>query len=134
MRAALDGNGFPVSIEASEFIHESPLLPEVEDLKAYGAISLTPGRPILEAALELTRRIKQDFEYHPGATDISTPLAQVFACKAGVCQDFAHVEIAALRAHGLAKAGEYTMHRERALFYEFLHQYDLRQKAPRLAV
>ena len=73
-------------------------------LKAYGARRFTPGRPILEAARELTTRIKTDFEYHPGATDICTPLAEVFAGKAGVCQDFAHVEIAALRAHGLAAA------------------------------
>lgn len=102
IRADLEGDGFPTAVEASEFVHESPLVPEVEALAAYGAQSFTPGRPILEAALELTARINADFEYHPGATDISTPLAQVFAGKAGVCQDFAHVELAALRAHGLA--------------------------------
>jgi transglutaminase-like putative cysteine protease len=102
IRTALIGDGFPVPVEASEFVHESPLLPEVDALKAYGARSFTPGRPILAAARELTQRIKADFEYHPGATDISTPLAEVFAGRAGVCQDFAHVEIAALRAHGLA--------------------------------
>lgn len=102
MRASLAGNGFPKQVEASEFVHESPLVPSVEALRAYGAPSFTAGRPILEAARELTSRIKADFEYHPGATDISTPLDDVFAGRAGVCQDFAHVEIAALRAHGLA--------------------------------
>jgi len=102
IRAALDGNGFPLPAEASEFVHDSPLVPTVEALRAYGAVSFTPGRPILDAARELTSRIKADFEYQPGATDISTPLADVFAGKSGVCQDFAHVEIAALRAHGLA--------------------------------
>ena len=102
IRSLLDGQGFPAPIEASEFVHESPLVPEVAALKAYGAHSFTPGRPILAAARELTARIKADFEYHPGATDISTPLAEVFDGKAGVCQDFAHVQIAALRAHGLA--------------------------------
>ncbi|MFO1160782.1 MAG: transglutaminase family protein [Reyranellaceae bacterium] len=104
IRALLDGKGFPAPVEASEFVHDSPLVPAVEALKAYGAQSFTPGRPILAAARELTSRIKADFEYHPGATDISTPLAEVFDGKAGVCQDFAHVEIAALRAHGLAAA------------------------------
>ena len=102
IRAALDGEGFPAPVEAAEFVHDSPLVPGVEALKAYAAPSFTPGRPILAAARELTRRIKADFEYHPGATDISTPLAEVFDGKAGVCQDFAHVQIAALRAHGLA--------------------------------
>lgn len=102
VRAALDGGGFPVPVEASEFVHDSPLVPSVEALRDYGALSFTPRRPILEAAREITSRIKADFEYHPGATDISTPLADVFAGKAGVCQDFAHVQIAALRAHGLA--------------------------------
>jgi transglutaminase-like putative cysteine protease len=104
IRAALDGGGFPAAIEASEFVHESPLVPIDEALAAYGAQSLTPGRPILAAARELSQRIKADFDYHPGATDISTPLHQVFEGKAGVCQDFAHVMIAALRAHGQAAA------------------------------
>jgi transglutaminase-like putative cysteine protease len=103
IRKALNGGGFPMPIEASEFVHDSPLVPTGDPaLRAYGATSLTPGRPILEAARELTTRIKTDFEYHPGATDISTPLDEVFEGKAGVCQDFAHVMIAALRAHGLA--------------------------------
>ncbi len=102
IRESLFGDGFPVPVEASEFIHDSPLVPSVEALRDYGAQSFTAGRPILEAARELTSRIKADFEYHPGATDISTPLGDVFAGKAGVCQDFAHVQIAALRAHGLA--------------------------------
>jgi transglutaminase-like putative cysteine protease len=102
IRVALTGDGFPKPVEASEFVYDSPLVPPVEALRAYGAKSFTPGRPILAAACELTSRIKADFEYHPGATDISTPLGEVFGGKAGVCQDFAHVEIAALRAHGLA--------------------------------
>ena len=75
-RTALSGNGFPKPIEASEFVHDLPLVPIDDALAAYGARSFTPGRPILEAARELTPRIKADFEYHPGATDISTPLAR----------------------------------------------------------
>jgi transglutaminase-like putative cysteine protease len=101
---ALAGDGFPQPVEASEFVYDSPLVPAEPAIAAYGAQSLKPGRPILEAACELTRRIKADFDYHPGATDISTALHEVFAGKAGVCQDFAHVMIAALRAHGLAAA------------------------------
>jgi transglutaminase-like putative cysteine protease len=104
IRGALYGDGFPEPVQASEFVHDSPLVPRVDELRDYGAQSLAPGRPILAAARELTARIRRDFAYNPGATDISTPLGEVFAGKAGVCQDFAHVEIAALRAHGLAAA------------------------------
>jgi transglutaminase-like putative cysteine protease len=102
IRDGLSHHGFPVWIEASEFVHDSALIPRDSAIGAYGAQSFTPGRPILEAARELTSRINADFVYKPGATDISTPLAEVFAGRSGVCQDFAHVQIAALRAQGLA--------------------------------
>lgn len=52
--------------------------------------------------LDLTRRIHHDFTFDPTATVISTPLAEVFEHRRGVCQDFAHFEVAALRAVGLA--------------------------------
>ena len=49
-----------------------------------------PGRPILEAGIALMTRIRDEFRYVPGTTAISTPLAQVFEQRSGVCQDFAH--------------------------------------------
>lgn len=102
VRDRLDGRGFPDWIEANEFADASPLIPIDPALAEYGAQSLKRARPILGAARELTRRIKADFEYRPGSTDVSTPLHVVFSGKSGVCQDFAHLEIAALRAHVLA--------------------------------
>ena len=56
---------------------------------------------MLEAAYDLTRRIYEDFEYAQGATSIATPLAEVMRVRRGVCQDFAHLEIAMLRSLGL---------------------------------
>ena len=49
-------------------------------------------------------RIRTDFKYDPKATVISTPLAEVFEKRHGVCQDFAHVMIAGLRGLGLPAA------------------------------
>ena len=49
-------------------------------------------------------RIKADFAYDPKATEISTPLAEAFAQRGGVCQDFAHIMIAGLRGLGLPAA------------------------------
>ncbi len=65
----------------------------------YARRSLSPGRPVLAAAHELTERIYRDFEYAPGVTDADTPPAEAFATAKGVCQDFAHVMLAALRAY-----------------------------------
>ncbi|HZT48549.1 MAG TPA: transglutaminase family protein [Hyphomicrobiaceae bacterium] len=67
----------------------------------YARPSFAPGRPILEAALDLTRRIFSEFTFDPSATDISTPVAHVLAERRGVCQDFAHLAITCLRALGL---------------------------------
>lgn len=95
---------FPAEIEAVEFTHASPLVTPDDTALAYARPSFPGGATILQGARDLTRRIHADFAYTPGATDISTPLAEVFARRVGVCQDFAHVQIAALRSLGLPAA------------------------------
>jgi transglutaminase-like putative cysteine protease len=67
----------------------------------YARPSFPPGRPVLEAALDLTQRIYRDFTFDSTATDISTPVSHVLAERRGVCQDFAHLAITCLRALGL---------------------------------
>ena len=51
--------------------------------------------------MELMNRIHKDFRYDTTVTDVSTPVDRVFEIRAGVCQDLAHVGIAAMRAVGL---------------------------------
>ena len=51
--------------------------------------------------LDLTARIHRDFKFDPTATTVATPLAQVLEQRRGVCQDFAHLQIACLRSLGL---------------------------------
>jgi transglutaminase-like putative cysteine protease len=70
----------------------------------YARASFPSGRPILEAADELMRRIHADFTYDSKATEVSTPAAEAFAARRGVCQDFAHIMIAGLRGLGLPAA------------------------------
>ncbi len=55
----------------------------------------------LAIATELCMAINRDFEYDPKATDVETRPAEAFALRKGVCQDFAHVMIAALRGIGI---------------------------------
>ncbi len=68
---------------------------------AYARESFTGRRPIHDAATELTRRICADFTYDAEATEVSTPASESFRRRRGVCQDFAHIMIAALRGIGL---------------------------------
>jgi len=88
--------------DACQFMFDSPLIPESDGLRSYGLVSFPPGRPILDGVVDLCRRIHTEFTYDPAATSIATPLTQVLHDRRGVCQDFAHVMIGALRALGLA--------------------------------
>jgi transglutaminase-like putative cysteine protease len=90
-------------LEASQFIFDTALTrPETARLDQWAAADFAPTRPTALAARALMARIKRDFAYKPGVTDVATPVDRVFELKAGVCQDLAHVMIAALRQRGLA--------------------------------
>jgi transglutaminase-like putative cysteine protease len=86
------------------FLFASRLVAPDDAIGAYVGASFPPGRPLFEAAFDLARRVKADFQYDPEATDVTTLPAVAFAKRAGVCQDFAHVMIAGLRAIGLPAA------------------------------
>jgi transglutaminase-like putative cysteine protease len=88
----------------SEFTFASPFVPLLPPLREYVASSFPAARPLLAGALDLMRRIHADFTYDTESTDVSTPLAVAFEQRRGVCQDYAHVTIGALRALGLPAA------------------------------
>jgi len=87
--------------DAAEFALPSAGAPADPAAGAYAAASFPAGRPILAGLLDLTGRIRRDFAFKPGVTTITTPVSQVMTLRAGVCQDFAHLMIAGLRALGL---------------------------------
>ena len=91
----------PVGLAAEFALDLVP--PEITDaLRDYAAPTFTPGRPLIEVARELASRIFRDFTYRSGSTTVSTGVAEVLAAREGVCQDFARLAIACLRANGLA--------------------------------
>ena len=92
-----DGRWF----EAQEYLFDSPRIRRDDSFTKYAKQSFTNNRPIIEAALDLTKRVHDDFKYDITATDVHTTTEQAFALRAGVCQDFAHVQIACLRSIGL---------------------------------
>jgi transglutaminase-like putative cysteine protease len=92
----------PDTLMARQFGLDSPLVPIDEAARQYAAASFDPGRPVVEAVEDLMGRIHRDFAYDPSFSSVSTPLADVLRHRRGVCQDFAHLGIASLRAQGLA--------------------------------
>ncbi len=88
-------------LEAQSFMYDSPYITIDDETYEFALTCFPPGRPLLAGVMDLTSRIFRDFKYEGGVTDVSTPVKNVLATRKGVCQDFAHLEIAALRSLGL---------------------------------
>jgi len=98
--AAFQSDGM-CDLSVLQFVCRSRHTTVTPDVVAYTQLSFPAGRPVLEAAMDLTNRIHRDFVFDATATDISTPISQVLKARRGVCQDFAHLSLACLRAMGL---------------------------------
>jgi transglutaminase-like putative cysteine protease len=88
----------------AHFLFPSRIVSIDPEIRDYVRQSFTPGRPVLEAAVELIGRIKADMVYEIGATTVTTTPPMSFALRRGVCQDFAHIMISGLRGIGLPAA------------------------------
>ncbi|MDR9468344.1 transglutaminase family protein [Marinospirillum sp.] len=89
-------------LEARLFTLDSPFAQKQAELADFARQSFQPQRPLLPALLDFNRRIFEEFSYDPGFTTLATPVLEVLENRRGVCQDFAHLAIAALRSLGLA--------------------------------
>ncbi len=89
------------SFDAYQFIFESPRVAPAKEFADYAKPSFAAARPLLQCAIDLCHRIFTDFKYDRDATTVTTPVAEAFHARQGVCQDFAHVMIACLRSLGL---------------------------------
>ena len=97
----IDGDCTDNGLLARQCRLDSPRVSGHPDLAAFGASAFRPGRPVGEAVAALTSTIHETFEFVPGTTDVTTPVLEVLATRRGVCQDFAHVLLGALRSLGL---------------------------------
>ena len=100
--ACLPRDRSPEGLDAYQFGFESPRIRMRPEFAAYALESFTPGSPMPEALLDLTGRMHKDFRFDSKVTNVRTPPEEVFRKRRGVCQDFAHVQIACLRSLNLA--------------------------------
>ena len=101
VRDSMRDDGFPTPPDVAEFVEPSPLAPWDNAATDYACLSFPESQPLVTGALNLINRFRADFKYAPGATDVSTSVAEIMTTRSGVCQDFAHAMIAGLRGLGL---------------------------------
>ena len=90
-----------LAVELGPYLAHTAQTPQLDSLADLTDAEFTPGRSIVEAVSGLCARIYYGFRFEPGITDVTTPLASVLSERHGVCQDFAHVSVAALRRVGI---------------------------------
>ena len=86
---------------AAQFTTPSPYVPRLKALRDLAEGCFPPAMPIAAGAIALMHRVHDAFAYESASTEVDTPLAEVLAQGRGVCQDFAHATIGALRMLGL---------------------------------
>jgi transglutaminase-like putative cysteine protease len=98
-RQRLAGPTNGLDLDVVQYSLPSPATMTSSDVIAYASPSFQPGKSILAAAWDLTSRIFKDFTFDGQATDVTTPVSEVLRQRRGVCQDFAHLALACLRAY-----------------------------------
>jgi len=89
-----------VADEFAELLAPTPYASITDEL-VDAAASLAAGHDPLEACNATVDWARSRLRYQAGATTASTPGAEALAQGGGVCQDFAHVTLAVLRAMGI---------------------------------
>lgn len=90
------------SSEIEEFLGNSPLIPlSCEATALAEPFFANPQKNFVSCLNSFTEHVFDHFEYSPGFSSVSTPITEVLTHKKGVCQDFAHLSIAALRGLGI---------------------------------
>ncbi|MFD1746917.1 transglutaminase domain-containing protein [Rhizobium helianthi] len=79
----------------------SPRLPDDAQIAAFARETASTGKSTREIATALCERIFREFKYDSAATSVDTTPAEAFGLKRGVCQDFTHIMIVALRSLGI---------------------------------
>lgn len=89
-------------LDAWAFTQPTPYAPFAADLVALGRANHREDGDVRGVAEALTHDVFERIRYEKGATTVRTTAAESLALGAGVCQDFVHVYLAAIRSLGIA--------------------------------
>jgi transglutaminase-like putative cysteine protease len=102
LRPWLEDSVDPSAHLARQFLYESPYVAHIPAIAEFSRRFFADERPVLESTLDLCAGIHRQFAFDATATTVATPLEEFFQLGRGVCQDFAHLAVCALRTSGLA--------------------------------
>jgi transglutaminase-like putative cysteine protease len=87
-------------LQEHDFLAPSTRAPFTDEIRSFAASCHVAGDP--QATMKrVVEAVRAHLRYEPGATDVDTDAAQALAHGSGVCQDFAHLALAACRLGGL---------------------------------
>ncbi len=96
-------NKFKYSSESSFYLASQFIIPSIfidisKEVKEFANNVLNTGFSLYSNCINLMNYIYKNFKFESGFTNINTPIPTILSQKKGVCQDFAHLMIATLRA------------------------------------
>lgn len=83
------------------FRGRSPHVPPVAEIAAWARTLTIDSKSALEAVTTICKALHREMAFDPEATAVDTPLEEAFRARHGVCQDFTHIAISALRSIGV---------------------------------
>ncbi|HEV8560536.1 MAG TPA: transglutaminase family protein [Actinophytocola sp.] len=84
----------------AEYLEWTPYVPKHRELAGI-ARSLRKGRTPAEAVLAVSEWVHDKLTYQPGTTGVHSSAMDAWEAREGVCQDYAHLTLAVLRAIGI---------------------------------
>ena len=92
-----DSDGELSLLDAYDYRQPTAYTPQTASIRAFAREAAVPGDPLATAGA-LCRAVHRALAYTPGSTTVRTTADEALGAAQGVCQDFAHVMIAACRA------------------------------------
>ncbi|SNR65801.1 transglutaminase family protein [Paracoccus sediminis] len=86
------------------FLRASPRIPLLEPIAVFARTACGDASTVREAVECLGRSLHSHMRFDARATEVDTPIAQAFAGRHGVCQDFSQIMISGLRSLGIPAA------------------------------
>jgi transglutaminase-like putative cysteine protease len=89
------------ALMAQDCLLPSPYIPTSDTIVEFVKELPLRNQSVVEYGRQMMEHIFTTFEYSSGFSNLVTPLSKIHAARKGVCQDFAHLAIGALRYQGI---------------------------------